>query len=146
MKEFDFGEIEVADKGAYFIVFMFPDHVVKIPKRSKFHKKKNKKRKEDLNETLSMIAEVQSYLAERVEGVLPCWKVNNYLVMPRAPGLRGDKLTDEQWERASEIRDCLLEQIKEHGYVLQDAGKDNIHYDPETDKVYLIDFHLIKGK
>lgn len=144
MKDFDFGEVEVADKGAYFIVFMFPDHVVKIPKRSKFHK--NKKRKEDLNETLSAIAEVQSYLAERVEGVLPCWVINNYLVMPRAPGKRGDKLTDKQWERASEIRDELLQQINEHGYTLQDTGKDNLHYDPATDKVYLIDFHLVKGR
>ena len=43
---------------------------------------------------LDEIEEVQNYLSERVDGILPFERVDDLLVISRAPGARADEISD----------------------------------------------------
>jgi len=124
----------IDDSGVYFKVYVFQYFVVKVPKHKRF---------KDLK-ALQYIAEAQTYLSQHVEGVLPCYLMGKWLVMPTAPGKRGDAFSDNKWECIKQKRDEIVSQIREHGYTLGDVGKKNVFYDEREDKVYIIDFHPVK--
>ncbi len=112
---------------------LYKDFVIKTPKRIQFKDTK----------ALDRIAEAQTYLASKVDGVLPCYRVGLQLFMPRAPGVDAGKVM-KKWPHIKKKRDQVVEAIKRHGYLLTDVGSKNVIYDEENDKVYLIDFHQVK--
>ncbi len=122
--------------GASFEAFVFKDFVVKVPK----------KRKHWPDERLDRMIAIQNYLAERVEGVLPCYRFGEVLVAPRAPGKRADRLDKDTWQHIETLRDRIVTEIQEHGYILKDLGERNVFYDHKTDEVYLYDFNNIEEK
>ncbi len=120
--------------GAYFDVYIYEEHVVKIPKHKKV---KNDK-------MLADIAMMQTELSKHLEEVLPCRKEGRTLIMPRAKGIRQDKL-DRDMQKALEPRKSeLRNKIKALGYLVSDTNRKNIFYDEAEDKMYLIDLHNIK--
>ncbi len=125
---------EKADSGAFFSVYLFDDFVVKVPRRDAVKDQK----------ILEFIATTQTMLSEKVKGVLPCYRFNDVLIMPRAKGVRGDKLKPEQAKRVSELKTQGQAKIKELGYILGDLNRKNIIYNEEEDILYFIDFHKIK--
>lgn len=51
--------------------------------------------RDETNRTkLDKIEEVQNYLSERVDGILPFERVDDRLVISRAPGTRADEISD----------------------------------------------------
>lgn len=54
--------------------------------------------RDDTNrEKLDEIEEVQNYIAERVDGILYVERVDDLLMISRAPGTRVDKLRDQRF-------------------------------------------------
>lgn len=125
----------VADKGRHFVVLLFEDYVVKIPK--------NLKQRQD-TKWLDFIANSQTYLAEKIEGVLPCERVDNFLVMPRAQGIRVDLLPKhirkELKEHIDKKRGEILIAIQRCGFRLDDVCDQNMFYHRAEDKLYIIDY------
>ncbi len=129
----DLPEFEVA-KGAYFTVIMFDDYVIKVPTQEETKQE----------ERLEEIAALQTEIAAKIPGVLPCCKVGPVLIMPRAPGVRVDLLPNKTRRRANALRDRKLEEIRRIGYDLDGGGNFNIHYDVDADEIYLLDFHTVR--
>ena len=125
--------MRVDDSGHHFRVLVFENYVVKIP------------RDDDMRERLDEIVKVQNYLAERVDGILPVERVEDLLVMPRAPGTRADEPeVRDDWMHIRELKDEVTEEIGEYGYVIMDVGASDIFYDRDKDEVYLVDFSQVK--
>lgn len=123
--------MHIDDSGSHFRVLVFENCVVKIPR-------------DDTNcEKLDKIEKVQNYLAERVDGILPVERVDDLLVMPRAPGTRADKLRD-QWLHIRELKDDVHEDVQDHGWVILDIGASDIFYGAADEQVYLVDFSQVK--
>ncbi len=118
-------------QGVAFDVIIFEDYVVKIPKDSKS------------KEIMPMMADIQCQLSEKIEAVLPAWVMYGVLVMPKAPGERFTGIKERRQHIKNLVNNAVGE-IKKHGYTLTDTGRKNVYYDETTDKVYLIDFHLVK--
>lgn len=125
--------------GVAFDVEIYENLVYKTPRDvpARFQHKRSKVTPVRMQE----IAELQTELSELVEGVLPAWVENGRLVMPRAPGIPGHLLSPEHTKRAYVLRDALVAEVRKHGYTLKDTGKQNLTYDPEADRVYVVDFH-----
>ncbi len=130
----DYGELKGKDQGAWFHVHIYEDYVVKTPR------KKNIKDKR-----LAEIAEIQTYLSERMEEVLPCWKVGGSLVMPRAPGVRADEFNEDKRKYIRKKFKAAVNKMKELGYKYQDSMRTNVFYDVEHDRIFLVDFHSIQS-
>jgi len=126
----------VDNSGMYFRVYIFDEFVVKVPKHKKVRSQKR----------LAEIAEMQTYLSQYIDGILPCYHIGNYLIMPKAPGKKGKDYGEDQWEYIKGKRDEILIQIREHGYELGDVGRKNAFYDKNADKVYIVDFHPIRKR
>jgi len=128
----------VENSGAVFLVLVFSDFVIKVPR-----KKSGK-----YEENLKRIAEIQNDLAGKVDGVLPCTAYGEYLVMPRAPGIQVSKIKSKDKEtraRVEQLKEKMLKEIRECGYHPKDcAGSKNMFYDRQQDKLYMVDFHLVK--
>ena len=124
----------INEEGVYFTVLMFEDYVVKIPRPDRIN---------DVKE-LKFIAESQDFLSENINGILPCWLIECCLIMPRAKGIRADKLSYDEKDHIQLLRNVILEQIEKLEYELIDCGSKNMFYDEGEDQVYLIDFHAIK--
>lgn len=121
------------ESGYYFTVLIFNDYVVKIPKKDLV---------KDVEE-LKFIADTQTELAEHVNGVLPCWLIENVLVMPKAKGRRADACLSKK-AHIKGLKMEILSKIKDMGYELKDTGSRNMFYDEAEDQVYMIDFHAVK--
>ncbi len=126
-------DYEKADAGKFFDVYLFNTFVVKVPKNEKVQS----------TEALERIATTQTLLSEKVPEVLPCYRFGDVLIMPKAKGLRADKLKEyrgvirkRQQEVEKKINDC--------GYKLMDISNKNMFYDPKEDMLYMIDFHSFK--
>ena len=131
-RENSFGEYERFDEsGSHFRVLVFENYVVKIP------------RDETNRAKLDEMEEVQNYLAERVDGILPVERVDDLLVMPRAPGTRADELRD-QWLHIRDLKSDVHEEVQDHGWVILDIGTSDIFSDAADEQVYLVDFSQIK--
>jgi len=124
---------KIDESGVYFTVLIFDDYVIKIPKKDKV---------KDIN-ALKFISDAQTSISENVNGVLPCWLIEGVLVMPKAKGVRSDKVPEKKGH-IKQLRSKVLEQIKELGYELRDHGFKNIFYDEDQDQVYMIDFHAVR--
>ncbi len=124
---------KVDESGVYFTVLVFQDYVIKIPKKDKV---------KDI-EALKFISDTQTHVSEHVNGVLPCWLIENVLVMPTAKGTRSDQRKDKN-EHIKKLKKEILAQINDLGYTLSDTGSRNTFYDEEQDQVYMIDFHAVK--
>ena len=122
--------MHVDDSGDHFRVIVFENYVVKIP------------RTEDKQAELDDIVEVQNYLADHVEGILPVERVEDVLVMPRAPGKRADERDD--WLYLRDLRDEIQDAVGDLGYVIMDIGASNMFYDEDEDQLYLVDFSQIR--
>ena len=124
--------IKVTD-GDHFDVWVCDDYVIKKPKEP--HVK-------DVA-VLNRIADIQTELSGKVKGVLPCKRIGMALIMPKAPGLRGDEVDEVTWEtKVKPLRDEIVAEIKQLGYTLPDWGNArNIFYDGEAGQVYIVDFH-----
>ncbi len=134
--DFDVPSFKVDDTGTYFIVLVFDDFVVKIPR------KQNDKRRE---EKLAKITAAHNYLSGKVKGVLPCENWDGFLVMPRAPGERADTRKDIEGHIGG-LRVKLMQEIEaaDKGlfpFIKSDVGKTNLFYDEEGDRLYLVDVH-----
>ena len=122
----------VDETGAFFTVLVFDDFVIKVPRN-----KRGSKKYRDIQE----IAQVQNDLAQKMDSVLPCEYVDGAIVMPRAPGIRGDFVDKKMMKK--KLND-LIEEIRSWGYKAGDITRDNVFYDSESGKFYIIDFHLVK--
>ncbi len=132
LKEIDIGDF-VVEKGSHFLVLVFEDedYVIKIPKLPEYKK----------IQRLDFIAYWQTYLSQNIKGVLPCYRVRNYLVMPKAPGVRMDKLpTMTLRNQVHSTARELAKRIKKFGFLLTDLSDENIFYDKKEKQVWLIDF------
>ncbi len=127
-----FPKFTIDESGVYFTVLVFEDYVVKIPKKDKV---------KQVSE-LKFISDSQTKLSD-IKGVLPCWLIENVLVMPKAKGKRSDQYPEKK-AHIKALRNEILEKIKGKGYELRDTGQRNMFYDEEQDQVYMIDFHAIK--
>lgn len=121
------------ETGVYFSVLVFQDYVVKIPKKEMGMEV----------EQLKFIAEAQTELAEHVNGVLPCWMIENVLIMPKAKGRRADACLSKK-AHIKALKAEILHKIKDLGYELRDTGARNMFYDEAEDQVYMIDFHAVR--
>ena len=122
--------MEVDDSGSHFRVIVFENYVVKIPR--------TERKRAELDE----IVEVQNYLAEHVDGILPVERIEDMLVMPRAPGERADERDD--WLSLRDRRDEIQETVNDLGYVIMDIGSSDMFYDEAEDQLYLVDFSQVR--
>ena len=122
--------MHVDDSGNHFRVIVFENYVVKIPRTA------------DKRAELDDIVEVQNYLAEHVDGILPVERVEDVLVMARAPGERADKRDD--WLYLRDLRDEIQAQVNDLGYVIMDIGVSDMFYDESDDQLYLVDFSQVR--
>ena len=118
------------EEGNSFKVEVYDDYVIKYPKMNE--------------QRLKEIALLQTELSELVDGVLPCEYKEGCLVMPKAPGIRGDRVdVDKKTYIQNEI-EKIYKKIQDNGYQLGDISLTNVFYDEDNDKVYLIDFDSVK--
>ena len=122
--------MHVDDSGSHFRVIVFENYVVKIP------------RTEDRRAQLDEIVAVQNHLAEHVDGILPVERIEDVLVMPRAPGERADERDD--WLALRDRRDEIQGAVNDLGYVIMDIGASDMFYDEAEDQLYLVDFSQVK--
>jgi len=134
--------MRVEDIGRNFTVYIYDNYVKKVPKKDKF---------KDLSK-LQYIADTQTYLSKRVEGILPCKVVKGNLEMPKAPGERVDRYEERKFRtgnrtplikfqnRVRIMMDNINEQIEDLGYYVGDLRTVNMFYDEKEDKLYFIDF------
>ena len=122
--------MHVDDSGNHFRVIVFENYVVKIPRTA------------DKRAELDDIVEVQNHLAEHVDGILPVERVEDVLVMARAPGERADKRDD--WLSLRNLRDEIQEAVNDLGYVIMDIGASDMFYDESDDQLYLVDFSQVR--
>ena len=122
--------MHVDDSGNHFRVIVFENYVVKIPRTA------------DKRAELDDIVEVQNHLAEHVDGILPVERVEDVLVMARAPGERADKRDD--WLSLRNLRDEIQEAVNDLGYVIMDIGASDMFYDETDDQLYLVDFSQVR--
>ncbi len=128
-------EFEVDHDGVHFVVLLFADCVVKLPRK-----------RPKVDQKLDEIAEMQNKLAAVEPTVLPVENRGDYLLMPRAPGERVDKLQardkalDAHLQR---LRSEAVARIEALGYDMRDASPKNMFYCRKTDRLYLVDFHLV---
>jgi len=121
--------------GDYFVVLVFDDYVIKVSRNKNTSK-----------ERLKAIAEIQTQASEQIPGILPCYYREGALVMPKAPGIRVDKIKcPEKLKHINRQKDHIVSQVKALGYDIHDSRKANLFYDEENDQLYIIDFHLAKG-
>ena len=125
---------EIADKGAYFTVHVYDTYVIKYPKHEKVNSKK----------VLEKIADIQTAMSEFMPEVLPCKKRGMSLVMPRAPGIRCDKLPANKWEAIKERLPEIEARAKRHGFIVLGTDIYNIFYDDDNNQIYLVDCHLFR--
>ena len=123
--------MQIDDSGHHFKVLVFENYVVKIPRSEKIRSK------------VADIGRVQNFLAERVDGILPVQRVDDLLVMERAPGTRADELND-RWLHIRDLKDEVHDHVQRLGWVILDIGASDIFYERETDRVYLVDFSQVK--
>jgi hypothetical protein len=125
---------EIADKGAYFTVYVYDTYVIKYPKHEKVNSKK----------VLNKIADIQTAMSEFMPEILPCKRQGMSLIMPRAPGVRCDYLPAEKWEEIKERLPEIEARARQHGYIILGTDIHNIFYDEGSDQIYLVDCHLYR--
>lgn len=126
----------VVEEGGRFnvIVFHEEDYVIKIPKK-----------KLDI-EQLNFIEVVSHFLSSKVDGILPCWRVEDCLIQEKAKGVCLDTITDEKLIKHIKVMvDNLFEEALALGYDLHDRGKKNFFYDHHEDRIYMVDYDTVKG-
>jgi len=133
---FDIPGFKVDDTGTYFIVLVFDKFVIKIPRPQN-----DKRRKEKL----AKITAAHNYLSGKVRGVLPCENRGDFIVMPRAPGVRADTRKDIEGH-IDKLRIKLMQEIEAADkelfpFIKNDMGKTNLFYDEAGDCLYLVDVH-----
>lgn len=125
----------VDNDGCYFVVLVFDNYVVKLPRR----------RPRDDKKIREMVA-LQNTLAAQVECVLPIEDMGDYLLMERAPGERCDTVASAEPVLGQHVKSLLAAaqaEIEALSYDMRDCTPRNSFYDRETDRVYLVDFHLV---
>jgi len=122
------------NSGSSFEVHIFEDHVIKHPK----------KKKHQQDHVLERLVYLQNKLAEVMPEVLPCQRLELSIVMPRAPGLRGDKLSAKGWCAVKERLREIYDRAGRYGFKLEDMRKHNVFYDETTDSIYLVDGQMFK--
>ncbi len=121
---------EIDNAGGTFLVLIFPDFVLKIPR------KKGLCSRRKLNEMAAKI----NRLADEFEEVLPVEVMPPFLVQESAKGIRCDKLADEaQWKRVQSRLNGLAKKCRSLGVEAKDLRPVNIYYDAENDRVSVID-------
>ena len=132
---FSVEDIQVFTNGAFFNVVIIQDLVIKVPK----------KREVNNSKYLKKICDIQNGLSEKFDSVLPCKKIDNFIIMPRADGVRADFMDDEKWRRIKKKVEKEIKSIKDNeNILLKDAVRKNIIYNEEEDKFYFIDFSNVK--
>jgi len=117
------------DAGSHFIVLLFDDFVLKLPRRKRYKEK------------MPFIAKAQTELSEKIDGVLPCTFHEVYLEMPRAPGIPGNDIKNDKTKNyVRELRDNTLKEIRKYGYQVKSCKMQDTFYHEEEDMVYIIDF------
>lgn len=124
---------EIINEGAYYIVLIFGDVVAKIPR--------NRPGKRKFQE----MANEQNLLSQEVKGVLPCKARDKYLLMPKAKGIRTDKLNYKEGKIAK-AREALFKRIEAAGWDAGDKNPKNMFWDEETGELTMVDFHLLKRR
>ena len=128
----DYPNFTVDETGAFFTVLVFDDFVIKVPR----NKRGDKKYKD-----VELMAEIQNELAEKADVALPCKYIDGVIVMPRAPGIRGDFVDKKMMKKKLNE---LKSKIRGLGYNPGDITRDNVFYDSESKRFYIIDYHLVK--
>jgi len=127
---------EVNNEGKYFTVLIFDDYVIKFPKSNTCKDK-----------DLDRIAKLQTELSRQVDGILPCTKIDNVLVMPKSPGKRTDEYRDtKKKDYIRKLTDRKKKEIESLGYKIADLSWKNCFYVEESDQLYIIDLHRIQKK
>ncbi len=129
----------IDDSGRYFLVYVYDDFVVKIPKKEKnnnpFFDKK----------TLINMAECQNELSKHMDSVDPCFIDDGKVYTKRAKGIRGDHLSTQDREKAKVLLKTELSTVDRLGYWFNaKPHMKNIFY--HEGKIKLIDFHRIGKK
>ncbi len=126
------------EHGIFFIVLVFDDYVIKIPR--KFGDKGNDKKVRE-------IVEFQNLLASHFPEVQPVKDCGGYLKVARAKGVRCDRIANKKIsEKCDRRRKELGKRINSLGYRLKDLTKRNTFYDKNEDRLYVVDFHLFDEK
>lgn len=126
----ELGDYKLDTSGGHFLVLVYEDYVVKLPKKAEFADE----------DYLKEVERFQNYVAENYWGALPCKKVGKAIVMPRAPGERGDQVPQHS-RRIKELVEKLKDEVRREGYVLKDLSSlRNVFYDEEKDAIWVIDF------
>ena len=120
------------DSGSRYYVMIFNDIVLKVPRKDKPMSE----------ERLNRITEVHNYFTFLPE-VMPMVPFRDYFVMPRCPGVHGNKLSGDNLKRAYFLVDRVIRTIKDQGYFPDDIKVGNSTYDEKTDRLYVFDFHKV---
>ncbi len=115
--------------GSQFIVLIFYDYVMKIP------------RGDDTD--LDTICKHQQELALQFPEILPAYNYNTYIFQLRAKGTRLDELekhcSQELWECIWEKRNALVTKLRDAGYNGYDINTSNTFYDTCTGELSVVD-------
>ncbi len=126
----------VNNDGLFFTVYIYDDYVLKVPKRDEVKSIKK----------LQFIADTQTYLSTKIEGVLPSKRIDDHLIQPKAPGVRLDKIINEDVKFYKGLIRKMKKKIEDLGYKLKDTSKRNFFYDKDSGILYMIDMHGIEKK
>jgi len=124
---------EINNDGKHFTVLLFDSYVVKFAKSNAMKDK-----------DLERMANLQTEISKHVDGVLPCKKVDNVLVMPRAIGVRTDNYRGKMRGYVKKLMERKQREIENLGYKISDVSWKNCIYNDEEDKIYFIDFHRVE--
>jgi len=120
----------IADHGSRFTVVLFDDYdwVLKVPKDKR------------AQERIGTIVEAQQYLSDRVDGILPAYEKYECLVMPTAPGVRVDKLSNDEQQMAKKSFENVRKRCEELGWYIRGSHPANYFWNEKEKQSYPIDF------
>ncbi len=119
----------IDDTGGSFITLVFEDVVFKIPRRKK-----------GVPVILEEMAEKINKVAAVCEEVMPARVGDKCLIMDRAKGIRVDRLEDQAHINDARMQTKRVERrCEKAGMVPKDLRGVNVFYDPETEKISIVD-------
>lgn len=133
-------DFDIENCGAYFVVLIYGDYVVKVPRERDCREETRDRIRHELKE----VTQISQYLAERLDNVLPFHNHGLFVTQRRAPGVRVDTMTCGLRGHAKALAEAVKAKAAEYKVDIRDTNDTNLFYCKEEDKVYLVDMHKVR--
>lgn len=120
------------DRGNYFDVRVFANHVIKYPRNTGIT-------------DAARLEEMEKLSAELAKVVPEVYSVKKEGMTLKQKRARGQKMTIDIWQGiGTKKADDLSRRIREHGFYLSELNQRNLFYDDKTGKLEVVDLHPLR--